>query len=76
MNIHEAIRTARILKGYSQEYMAIELDMTQAGYCRLENANNDLLFSRLLSIIKILGFKTLLTFLLWHEEQKKLSAKI
>ncbi len=36
MNIHKKIRQIRLLKGFSQEYMAVQLRISQAAYSKLE----------------------------------------
>lgn len=48
------IRKFRELKGYSQEYMAHELDITQASYAKLENNTTKLDVGRLFTIAKLL----------------------
>ncbi|MGM0582771.1 MAG: helix-turn-helix domain-containing protein [Bacteroidota bacterium] len=49
-----AIREKRMIKGFSQEYMAIQLDVTQKTYGKLENCNSPLSIQRLLQIAEIL----------------------
>jgi len=48
------IRSIRIQKGYTQEYMSIQLGITQKTYRRLENGNGKIDFKRLQKISKIL----------------------
>ena len=48
------IKKVRSQKGYSQEYMAAELDMTQAAYSRIENNESKLTIDRLQRIANIL----------------------
>ena len=37
MNVGRKIRIIREIRGYTQEYMAIQLEISQATYCRIEN---------------------------------------
>lgn len=48
------IKKHRELKGYSQEYMAHELDITQASYAKMENNNTKITVERLLKIAQLL----------------------
>jgi len=48
------IKRIREQKGYSQEYMAIQLDMKQATYSRLESQESKLTLDRLQQIADIL----------------------
>jgi transcriptional regulator with XRE-family HTH domain len=48
------IRKIRERKGYSQEYMATELSISQASYARIESQDTQLTVERLLQIAKIL----------------------
>lgn len=52
--ISKNIRKFRELKGYSQEYMAHELDITQASYAKLENNSTKINVERLFTIAKVL----------------------
>lgn len=52
--ISKNIRKYRELKGYSQEYMAHELDITQASYAKMENNTTKINVDRLFAIAKIL----------------------
>lgn len=52
--ISKNIRKYRELKGYSQEYMAHELDITQASYAKLENNSTKINVERLFTIAKVL----------------------
>ena len=53
-NIVSNIKRIREQKGYSQEYMAIQLDMKQASYSRLESRESKLTLDRLQEIANIL----------------------
>ena len=53
-NIVSNIKRMREQKGYSQEYMAIQLDMKQASYSRLESQESKLTLDRLHEIADIL----------------------
>ncbi|MDO4224965.1 MAG: helix-turn-helix transcriptional regulator [Bergeyella zoohelcum] len=48
------IKKYRELKGYSQEYMAHEMDITQASYAKLENNTTKINVERLFTIAKLL----------------------
>ncbi len=48
------IRKHRELKGYSQEYMANELHISQPSYAKLENDSTKITVERLFSISKLL----------------------
>lgn len=49
------IKNIRMMKGYSQENMAEELEMTQRNYGRIENGNTDLTVFMLYKICDVLG---------------------
>jgi len=49
------IKTYRKDKGYSQEYMAFKLDISQAAYTNIENQTSKLSVERLIEIADILG---------------------
>lgn len=53
----EKIRIARILKGYSQDYMAQQLEITQSQYSRLESGLNKISEKHLNTIYSILNFQ-------------------
>ena len=54
MEIRFKIRKKREEKGYSQDYMAIQLGITQKTYWRLENGQSKIDLERLQNISKIL----------------------
>ena len=64
MLIGEKIRKVRELKGYSQEYLAIKLGISQKTYSKLESNQSRLDFTRLdkiatifeIDIIQLLSF--------------------
>ena len=49
------IRQCREQKGYSQEYMAHLLDITQSAYAKIENSNTKITVARLFEIAGHLG---------------------
>jgi len=53
-DIREKIRIARLTKGYSQNYMAVQLNISQRAYCKLECGKTKLSLRRFLFITKIL----------------------
>lgn len=55
MYIGNRIRKHRVDKGYSQEYMASQLDMSQNGYCKIENDKVDVKLHTLRRIVQVLG---------------------
>ena len=52
--VTEKIRQYRILKGFSQQNLADELDLTIAGYSKIERGETELTISRLSQIAGIL----------------------
>lgn len=52
--ISKNIRKYREIKGFSQEYMANQLDINQASYAKIENNSTKLTVERLFSISKLL----------------------
>lgn len=52
--ISKNIRKFRELKGFSQEYMAHEMDITQASYAKLENNSTQINVERLFTIARLL----------------------
>lgn len=53
--VMSAIRMARRVRDYSQEYMAISLGISQNAYSKLEAGKTPLTLDRLLAISSILG---------------------
>lgn len=62
--IGEKIRNVRELKNLTQEYMANQLGITQAGYSKIETGTTKVTYSKLEEISKILDIRVeeLLTF--------------
>ena len=52
--ISKNIRKYREIKGFSQEYMANQLDINQASYAKIENNSTKLTVERLFAISKLL----------------------
>ena len=52
------IRTLRDIKGYSQEDMAREMNITASAYSKLERDETEMTLNRLVEIAKILGVDT------------------
>lgn len=59
LKIGENIRKIRELKGFSQEYMASKLDVSQRTYSSIESQNNKIDAKRLKAIAKILEVNVL-----------------
>ncbi|MCF8244225.1 MAG: helix-turn-helix domain-containing protein [Saprospiraceae bacterium] len=55
MNINEKIRKIRIEKGYSQEYLARCLDISQNGYSKLERGDTQITCGRLEKIAEAMN---------------------
>ncbi|MBO9636976.1 helix-turn-helix domain-containing protein [Siphonobacter aquaeclarae] len=55
MKIHEKIRQLRLEKGYSQEVMAEELDLSTTAYGDVERGKTELTLARLERILQVLG---------------------
>lgn len=53
-NILNNIKEIRAAKGYGQEYIATQLQMTQAGYAMWENGKRELSYNNLLKIADVL----------------------
>ena len=56
--IEEKIRNMRELKNFTQEYMAEQLGITQAGYSKIESGNTKLTYNKIEEISKVLGVQT------------------
>lgn len=54
VNIGDKIRNIRELKNLTQEYMASQLGMTQAGYSKIESGTSQVNYSKLTEIAKTL----------------------
>ncbi len=61
-SISKNIRKYREIRGFSQEYMASQLDINQASYAKIESSTTKLTVDRLFAISKLLetGFLDLL----------------
>lgn len=53
-SIKNKIKSIRELKNYTQEYMADQLGVTQAGYSKIEKGNTILSYVKLVEIARIL----------------------
>jgi transcriptional regulator with XRE-family HTH domain len=53
-NIGETIRIQRLIKNYSQQYMAFALDISQAAYSNIERNETELTLKRVYEIAEIL----------------------
>lgn len=49
------IRTLRIMNGFSQEYMANQLDVSQTAYSKLETGKTEISLKRVYEIALVLG---------------------
>ena len=58
--IGELIRIQRVIKGYSQEYIANQLDMSQSAYSNMERGNTEISARRLCEIADLLEVPPLL----------------
>ncbi len=54
-DIGERIRQQRVLKGFSQEYMANELEISTSAYSNIETGKTDITVKRAIEIAVILG---------------------
>ncbi|MNE52924.1 Helix-turn-helix domain protein [compost metagenome] len=57
----EKIRIARIVKGYSQDYMAQQLEISQSQYSRLESGFSTISEIHLNAICSILGIEIIIS---------------
>ena len=55
MEIGDKIKKVRELRNYTQEYLAQKLEMTQAGYGKIERNESELSYPKLLKIAKVLN---------------------
>ena len=53
-DVGEKIRIQRVIKKYSQEYMAFMLDISQPAYSKIERDETELTISRIYEIAEIL----------------------
>ena len=53
----DKIRIARVTKGYSQEYMAFMLEISQSTYSNVESGTTEITVQRLFEIAEILEVK-------------------
>lgn len=56
-DIGEKIKKIRELKNYTQEYMATKLEMSQAGYGKIERNESEISYQKLHKIAKIFKLK-------------------
>nr|WP_310587490.1 helix-turn-helix transcriptional regulator [uncultured Dyadobacter sp.] len=54
VEIGEKIKKIREIKNYTQEYMAQKLEMTQAGYGKIERNESELSYPKLMKIAEVL----------------------
>lgn len=54
-HIADNIRKMRELRNFTQEYMATQLGITQAGYSKIESGTTDITFSKIEEIAQILS---------------------
>lgn len=54
-NILDNIKEIRLSKGYGQEYMAAQLNVTQACYANWEKGKRELTYNNLLKIARCMG---------------------
>lgn len=48
------IRVQRAIKGYSQEYMAFQLEISQPAYSKIERSESDITVTRVFEIAEVL----------------------
>lgn len=58
-NVGMKIRKLRELRNYTQEYMALNLNITQTAYCKIEKEESRLTISRLKEISAVLEVESL-----------------
>ena len=66
--LYNKIRAVRKMRGHSIESFAFELGISTNSYWKIENGKTDVNFSRLMQIVNLLGFPTLLDFLLFDKQ--------
>jgi transcriptional regulator with XRE-family HTH domain len=73
MTIGNRLRKARLAKGYSQEYVALQLGITQSGYRKIETDETKLRVDALLQLAELLQVDV--TRLLYGQPAQKIPAK-
>jgi len=68
MKIGDKIRAIRTMKGYSQEYMAAKLHMSQSAYGKIERGKTDITVNRLKQVSDLLGLSNPADILLFDAE--------
>lgn len=58
-NTGNCIRSAREAKGYTQDYLAYKLNMSQNAYSKIELGKSQLTVDRLIHLSEIMGFNVL-----------------
>lgn len=58
-NVGQKIRKLRELRNYTQEYMALNLNVTQTAYCKMEKEESRLSIERLKKIADVLDIEPL-----------------
>ena len=58
-NVGQKIRKLRELRNYTQEYMALNLNITQTAYCKIEKEESRLTIDRLKEISEVLDVEPL-----------------
>lgn len=53
-DISENIKNLRELRNFTQDYMAQKLDITQAGYSKIESGQTDISYSKIVEIAQVL----------------------
>jgi transcriptional regulator with XRE-family HTH domain len=59
MEIHDKIRTIRISKGFTQEYIADKLNIDAVNYGRIERGQTKITIDRLIKIAEIFDVKVI-----------------
>jgi len=55
LKIGEKIRQRRVIKGYSQEYMAFRLNISQNNYSKIEREQTEITVKKVYQIAEVLG---------------------
>ncbi len=68
IDVGKNLKALRELKGWSQEAMAIELEISQKTYSNIENSRNNISFEKLLKIADILKI-SIITIIEFNKER-------
>jgi len=63
------IKKLRLLRGFKQDYMALQIGISQTGFSKIETGETNITLERALTIVDVFNM-TLSEFLDWEEEKE------